>query len=66
MLNADVMKHSLRLLRAALRGFGSVDASMPLFHSKRGARISYDTLYYQWLRLFEVVPFRYPERSLLC
>jgi integrase/recombinase XerD len=50
-LNADVMKHSLRLLRATLRGFGSVDASLPLFCSKHGTRIPYDTLYYQWQRL---------------
>jgi len=46
-LNADVMKHSLRLLRASLRAFGSVSSSMPLFRSKRGTRIPYDTLYYQ-------------------
>lgn len=50
-LNADLMKHSLRLLRAALRGFGSVDASMPLFRSNRGTRVPYDTLYYQWQRV---------------
>jgi len=50
-LNADLMKHSLRLLRTVLRGFGSVDASMPLFRSNRGTRIPYDTLYYQWQRL---------------
>lgn len=50
-LNADVMKHSLRLLRASLRAFGSVSGSMPLFRSKRGTRIPYDTLYYQWQRL---------------
>lgn len=50
-LNADLMKRSLRLLRSTLRDLGPVDASMPLFRSNRGTRISYDTLYYQWHRL---------------
>ena len=50
-LNADLMKHSLRLLRAALRGLGLVDASMPLCRSNRGTRVPYDTLYYQWQRV---------------
>jgi len=39
------------LLRAALRDFGSVNASMPLFRSNRGTRVPYDTLYYQWQRV---------------
>jgi integrase/recombinase XerD len=50
-LNADVMKRSLRLLRAELRALGSVDASLALFRSNRGTRVAYDTLYYQWQRL---------------
>jgi integrase/recombinase XerD len=50
-LNADLMKRSLRLLRSTLRELGPVDAGMPLFRSNRGTRITYDTLYYQWQRL---------------
>lgn len=50
-LNADVMKRSLRLLRAELRALGPVDASLALFRSNRGTRVGYDTLYYQWQRL---------------
>lgn len=50
-LNADLMKRSLRLLRATLRDLGAVDTNMPLFRSNRGTRIVYDTLYYQWQRV---------------
>jgi integrase/recombinase XerD len=50
-LNADVMKRSLRLLRAYLRELGPLDAGTPLFRSNRGTRTAYDTLYYQWQRL---------------
>jgi integrase/recombinase XerD len=50
-LNGDVMKRSLRLLRAELRALGPVDASLALFRSNRGTRVAYDTLYYQWQRL---------------
>lgn len=50
-LNADLMKHSLRLLRATLRDLRTVDVSVPLSRSRRGIRVPYDTLYYQWQRL---------------
>ncbi|MDQ2997097.1 MAG: site-specific integrase [Chloroflexota bacterium] len=49
-LNPDLMKRSVRLLRSTLRDLGPVDTSMPLFRSNRGTRIPYDTLYYQWQR----------------
>lgn len=60
-LNADLMKHSLRLLRSTLRELGPVDASMPLFRSNRGTRIAYDTLYYQWQRLCIVAQLLTPD-----
>lgn len=50
-LNPDVMKRSVRLLRAEVRRLGRVDAAMPLFRSCRGTRVAYDTLYYQWQQL---------------
>jgi integrase/recombinase XerD len=53
-LDADVMKRSLRLLRAQLREQGPLDASVPLFRSNRGTRVAYDSLYYQWQQLYNV------------
>ncbi len=50
-LNSDVMKLTLRGLRAFLRNLGPVEAHGPLFRSNRGTRISYDTLHYQWGQL---------------
>ncbi len=50
-LNSNVMKLTLRGLRAFLRSLGPVEAHGPLFRSNRGTRISYDTLHYQWGQL---------------
>lgn len=50
-LDPDLMKRSLRLLRSWLRDRGKDALTTPLFRSNRGTRVSYDALHYQWVKL---------------
>jgi site-specific recombinase XerD len=51
-LTPDAMPRSLRGLRSWMRDLGDdVQPDMPLFHSSRGTRASYDTLHRRWVQV---------------